>query len=88
MDDLLQRALEIANRPRKAERVGHAMDEPTVSKPARRMEPGQAVRWTSPLFGPCTGEILATYPDGAVLVWHPKTERLVKIPLDLVRRLR
>lgn len=46
---------------------------------------GSIVRWDSPLLGSCRGEVLATYPDGAVLVWHPQTERLVKIPLDWIK---
>jgi hypothetical protein len=43
-------------------------------------QPGQVVTWDSPLFGTCTGEVLATYPDGSALAWHPSTGRLAKIP--------
>lgn len=49
-------------------------------RPVDLPQPGDHITWQSPLFGPCTGEVLATYPHGGVLAWHPQTERLVKIP--------
>ena len=48
------------------------------------LSPGTKVQWDSSLFGLLLGEVLTTYPDGAVLVWHQATERLVKIPLERI----
>jgi hypothetical protein len=54
-------------------------------RPVGVPQPGEVVTWDSPLFGTCTGEVLATHPDGSVLVWHPSTDRLAKIPADWMR---
>ncbi|CAI4032324.1 hypothetical protein DNFV4_02754 [Nitrospira tepida] len=51
-------------------------------RPVGLPQPGDPIRWDSPLFGTCEGEVLATYPDGSVLVWHPATDRLAKIPAE------
>jgi hypothetical protein len=68
--------------PERARRILAKLGERV--RPVGVPQPGEAVMWESPLFGPCTGEVLASYPDGSVLGWHPTTDRLVKIPAEWI----
>lgn len=52
--------------------------------PPSPIVPGALITWRSPLFGPQTGEVVAVLPDGAVEVYHPLTEALVRIPAEWI----
>lgn len=47
---------------------------------SKRMVPGSMITWFSPLFGLLSGELLAVLDDGQIEVFHPLTEKLVRIP--------
>ncbi len=51
---------------------------PAVNIP--ELKPGSTITWFSPLFGRLSGELLAVLDDGKIEVFHPLTDKLVKIP--------
>ena len=72
MDSLLQRALAIANRPRRSQR------------PA--IQPGDLVEWLSPALPRQHGEVLAVHPDGTFEVFVPISEVVCRLPISWITR--
>jgi hypothetical protein len=72
MDLLLQRALEIANRPRRSQR------------PA--IQPGDLVIWLSPALPQQQGEVLAVHDDGTFEVFVPISEVVRRLPVAWITR--
>jgi len=89
MDHLLQRALEIANRPRRCERVENAMNEETITEPAARpmVQAGDHVEWLSPALPRQQGEVLAVHGDGTFEVFHSLTEAVCRLPIAWITRV-
>ncbi len=54
--------------------------------PIPALNPGDRIVWEGPLFGRLTGELLAVLDDGQLEVFHPLTEKLVRIPRAWVRQ--
>lgn len=73
MDLLLQRALEIANRPRRSQR-------PVI-------QPGDLVEWLSCALPRQEGEVLAVHPDGTFEVYHPLAEAVCRLSVSWVTRI-
>lgn len=72
MDLLLQRALAIANQPRRSQR------------PA--IQPGDLVEWLSPALPRQQGEVLAIHDDGTFEAYHPLSERVRRMPTAWITR--
>ena len=49
------------------------------------LQPGTWIEWDSPLFGLLRGEVLAVLDDERIEVFHPLTEKRVRIPRAWVR---
>ncbi len=64
--------------------------EPDQTSPTteniHELRPGSTITWFSPLFGLLSGEVLAVLDDEQIEVFHPLTEKLVRIPRAWVRQ--
>lgn len=76
MDLLLQRALEIANRPRRSQR-------PDAVRPV--VQPGDRVEWLSPALPQQQGEVLAVSGD-YFDAYHPLSECVCRMPTAWITR--
>ena len=58
-----------------------------VASSSGPLQAGQWVHYESPLFGLLAGEVLDVHLDGFLEVFHPVTEKLVRIPVAWVREI-